>query len=298
MARHTLSVMFVATALLAASCGDERTSRRRRSRRDDDDRPAERQPADRTAQPETEASRDPDEARTARRETEGNRPTEPPPAERIGLTAATVTGTWVFESEDILLQLKIKNAGSWILTRATDEPGGGTSVEGAAGTYAIAGRRLTFTTRFEGEQLQPRTATMPEQGKLRLRFVISGEERTRTLTPKEGTQHGEAEEDRVDPQALVGTWKTNSQFGQVTLTLQTDGNFVLEIMSNYAAMPARYYGRYTVAGNRLTLKYGGGMMPDDTSIVHMPNPNLLIAKGLTGVTQEYRRVQQTPAGGQ
>jgi hypothetical protein len=305
MIRHALLAMLTTTALLAASCDDGGSrSRRRRSRRDGDDRPAERQPAERTAQRETEASRGPDEARTAQRQAETVPPADRAPGSQRAIIADEVIGTWTFEDDGDTLQLRMAGDGKWELDFRWDYfimVSEGTT----RGTYRADGSKIRFRTTEAGRtDLTPEYATMPSATQLRLK--VGGDRHLKTLARagrrndgggRQAERREEPEEDRLDPRALVGVWTTNAPVGQVTLTLQADGNFILEMLSPYAAMPARYYGSYELAGNRLTLKYGGGMMPDDTSIVHMPDPNLLIAKGLTGVTQEYRRVQQNPAGG-
>ena len=171
------------------------------------------------------------------------------------------------------------------------------------GTYNVAGERIKFTTETAvNDDVKSVSADLPTQGKLRVTFAgqfgtqtlareTEGGQAQRTEPRQPAEQPGAAAEDAVDPRALVGVWTTNAQVGQVTLALQADGNFIMEMTSPYAAMPARYYGSYTLQGSKLTLKYGGGMMPDDTSIIHMPNPNLLVAKGITGLSLEYRRVQ-------
>jgi len=300
-------VLLLGTGLFLASCGDSRSSRRRSRRdRDDDGRPAERQPAERTAQRGAEAEGGQGSARTAQREAETVPPADRAPDNQRAIVADEVGGAWTFHSDVQALVLKMQGDREWTLTYKYAVFGMEDELE-ARGTYKISGSRIQFTTTAPTDGLaNPQYATMPAASKMTLSIKLGDELETYTLKraaqgddggARQAERREEPEEDRLDPRALVGVWTTNAPVGQVTLILQADGNFALEMTSPYAVVPARHYGRYTVAGNRLTLKYGGGMMPDDTSIVHMPNPNLLIAKGLTGVTQEYRRVQQTPAGG-
>lgn len=303
MGKQLSWVLLLTTGLVLASCGDERSSRRRRASRDDDGRPTARQPAQRTAQREAEADRGPDQAQTTEREAQTDRPADPPADERL-IVPAEAVGTWTYQDGGDVLKLKIGADGKWEMDFKWDlflAASEGTT----RGTYEAAGSRIRFSaTGADAMDIVPEYATMPAAGKLRLKVV--GESDLKTLARaaqgnggggRQTERREEREEDRLDPRALVGVWTTNAQVGQVTLALQADGNFIMEVTSPYAVVPARYYGSYTVAGNRLTLKYGGGMMPDDTSVVHMPNNNLLVAKGITGLSLEYRRVQQAPGGG-
>jgi len=300
MNRHAWAALLVAAAILASSCDDGGgRSRGRRSRRDDDNdrgRRAERTetPAPDRPAPENGTAQAP---RTTGGQAAAPRPAEQPPAPERAVVPAEVVGTWGYEQGDEALWLTMRADGTWTLDSEVwffIEVYEGRS----SGTYRIAGTRIQFTVTDADDGEEPEYATMPSPGRLLLKVEGVG---TKALTRRRDTGRTAGREEAaparperptpVNPQALLGTWAHDAGGARVRLTIQPGGHFTVEIMTGTLLAPARSNGTYTLEGDRLTLRYAGGIMPDDISTISMPEPNLLVFTGLTGIRREYRRAQ-------